>query len=119
MMFSTKKDMHEWQRDWKRRYADRMKISAVGRNTEAQTRYFYRQVPGFKPRTVGVVFLHLACSGSGVVAHEMSHAAHYAVDIPGKPLTKDWDEKFAWMTGWLVAQYWRAWYRSHLGRDHS
>lgn len=96
----------------------------MGRDTVAQATWFGQGTPGFKPRTHGVVWFHAHQSGSGVVAHELSHVAHYATfyggarrpeRIPG-PI-REWDEQVAWLTGWLVTQYWRKWWTSGLSRD--
>jgi hypothetical protein len=68
----------------------------------------------------GQIILHLGRLGSGIVSHELTHAAIYQVlsdaGIHDKPfvMTRKLDEKIAWTQGWLTQQFWQAFYRRGL-----
>src|SRR5207248_1736696 len=65
------------------------------------------------PLQFGVILFYTNSSArSGVVSHEMTHATTYfwkALRLKRKNIFKDaWaDERFAWIQGNLVAQYWK------------
>ncbi len=69
------------------------------------------------PQQWGVLMFYLHSSKqSGIVSHEMTHATTYwwkhLAPKNHKNIYKDGiaDEKFAWIQGNLVSQYWRTWY---------
>lgn len=137
LIFATKDAMYEFVRtDDSRKFARR-----VGRtggdvyNFEALTRRFDvlkldrrpRQAgtPGHRtcvpiarrPRrwrrlpSLGQILFHQGQLGSGIVAHEAAHAALYSFDGWRTRPTNGLDEGLAWRIGWLVNQFWRAYYR--------
>jgi hypothetical protein len=67
-------------------------------------------------RTLHCAGFMLLCDvymGAGYVTHECTHAATYLLlpqklDIFNDP---EHDEKFAWLTGQLVAEFWTQWYK--------
>ena len=62
---------------------------------------------------VGFMLLCDVYMGAGYVAHECTHAATYML-LPQKLdvfNNQEHDEKFAWLTGQLVADFWSEWYK--------
>lgn len=54
----------------------------------------------------GVIGLHLAQTGAGVIAHEFCHIASFtAQESRFKPGSHNWEERLAWTCGWLMHQF--------------
>lgn len=67
-----------------------------------------------RSKQVGVILFCPQSITSGIVSHEASHATLYAL-YPNSyeraiRFNKRSDEKFAWVLGWLVAQFWTTFY---------
>lgn len=62
---------------------------------------------------VGVILFCREGIGSGIVAHEMAHAALFWITPVGWPkvIGKGQNERLAWAVGELVRQFWRWHYR--------
>lgn len=60
------------------------------------------------------VYLYAGGAGSGVVSHELTHAALFYCTRSRKTdriSFRRLNERLAWTQGWLVHQYWQAYYR--------
>ena len=58
------------------------------------------------PHDCGWVAFHAKQRGVGVLAHEMTHAAHYYLNRRRfKFGSRQWDEKMAWTVGYLCHQF--------------
>ena len=65
-----------------------------------------------KSSCVGEVLFHAGNLGSGIVSHEMTHAAHYLLHRKWAHYNTPYrDEQLAWLQGWLVWQFWTNYYR--------
>lgn len=84
-------------------------------------RWFGGSTPAAKPNQIGVVLLCRQHIGVGIVSHEMTHAALYAINrgvwsVPKKgphymKLTDAQDERQAWLVGWFCVQFYDWYYR--------
>ncbi len=69
----------------------------------------------------GWIVFHMGHIGAGIVSHEMTHAALYYLQLWRPQLhrrlqtSRNADEVLAWVQGWLVAQFWRKFYKAHGG----
>lgn len=82
--------------------------------TESWVSTNYSGKPGRprRGRCVGQILFYAGSVGSGVVSHEMSHAAlHFSEKQRKVDAATLYDlnpqEKFCWIQGYLVAQFWR------------
>ena len=71
---------------------------------------------------MGWIVFHRGHIGAGIVSHEMTHAALYYLQFWRPQLhrrlqtSRKADEVLAWVQGWLVAQFWRKFYKANDGR---
>jgi len=75
---------------------------------------WWMETNGRRDNCIGQVLFHAKFLGAGVTAHEMTHAALYAVagrTKKGYELTEAQDEVLADVVGQMVGQFWRAWWR--------
>lgn len=84
--------------------------------TEGYCQAFWRSRDG-GPFVWGCrVYLYAGQAGSGIVSHELTHAALFYC-TRGRRRGEDrisyrrLNERLAWTQGWLVHQFWRAYYR--------
>jgi len=82
---------------------------------EAQATCFIRKNSHGKVLpTCGQLLFYAGSVGSGIVAHEMSHAAFYYLERfrpKFRPRScRDDEESLAWATGYLVNQFWNKFY---------
>jgi len=69
----------------------------------------------------GWIVFHMGHMGAGIVSHEMTHAALYYLQFHRPQLHRRLqtspkaDEVLAWVQGWLVAQFWRKFYKANGG----
>src|SRR3990167_2399015 len=69
----------------------------------------------------GWIVFHMGHMGAGIVSHEMTHAALRYLQFWRPQLHRRLqtspraDECLAWVQGWLVAQFWRKFYRANGG----
>ena len=74
--------------------------------------YVLRRGRWRKTNCVGEILFHSGNVGSGIVSHEMTHAAHYTLRQKWAHYNTPYrDEKLAWLQGWLVYQFWVNYYR--------
>ena len=72
---------------------------------------------------MGVILFYRQRLGVGIVSHEMTHAAirwGYRVGLrldEAEDADGAREERVAWVQGYLVTQFWRAFYRLRLGRE--
>ena len=70
---------------------------------------------------MGWIVFHVGHVGAGIVSHEMTHAALYYLQFWRPQLhrrlqtSRQADEVLAWVQGWLVAQFWRKFYKANGG----
>lgn len=64
-----------------------------------------------RSRQIGQILFYDGASGSGVVAHEMTHAALYSFDGWRRRSPDRLDEALAWRIGAMVSCYWREYYK--------
>lgn len=61
-----------------------------------------------------ILFTRSSAKKSGIVSHEITHATTYWAKYMHKNIdifyNKEADEKFAWVLGTLVHQFWKSWY---------
>lgn len=117
LIFSSKEAMYE--------YSQVQESLAYGKKqgrynfltiTHHWTGYRLRSGRWRRQRQIGVILFCPASVTSGIVSHEASHATLYALYPKNKSrqpilFTNRSDEKFAWTLGWLVAQFWTAFYK--------
>jgi len=89
---------------------------AAGHKTEAFCASFFRKkFPNPTRWRWGCdVYLYAGGFGSGIASHELTHAAFFYVTRGRKSDAlsfKRINERLAWSQGWLVHQFWRAFYR--------
>ena len=71
-----------------------------------------------RTRKLGEVLFHRGNLGSGIVTHEMGHAALHWSSLRrwSMALTvghaSRGEERLCWVLGWLVTQFWRPYYRA-------
>lgn len=103
-IFDSKKEMYEAEKKYPT-FKPPLDFEAITHTIETYT---------FRTRKWNVrgdIFFYKRALGSGIVAHEMTHAALYWFEKRVGLINRKNEEELAWCLGSLVAQFWRKFYR--------
>ena len=112
-IFDTKEAMRQWATTQNPRQA------SWYRNAEAAVHAYriLRVVNGQRIKGNGWIVFHRHRLGAGIVSHELTHAAFYYLQLWRPQLfrrlqtSRAADECLAWVSGYLVNQFWVTWYK--------